>query len=82
MNKSINMEYRNYPHVCVCCGEGKAEEVHDVCLICGWEDDEVQNDSPEFSGGANTDSLNTHRLRFDELRKKNKNYMWCDTWKK
>ena len=30
----------------------------EICPVCGWEDDGVQNDDPAFWGGANTLSLN------------------------
>ena len=81
MNKSENMEFNSYPHKCACCGEGEITEIHDICLICGWEDDEVQNYELDFAGGANKDSLNAHREQFKKLRIKKKNYKWCDTWK-
>lgn len=79
---NINMEYEEYPHTCVCCNEGIIEDIHDICLVCGWEDDEVQNNDIEFAGGANKDSLIEHRMKFLKLRDKKKNYMWCNTWKK
>lgn len=82
MNKNISMEFNTYPHICACCKEGMVEDIHDICLVCGWEDDEVQNDNEEFSGGANKDSLSEHRVKFQELRKQKKNYMWCNTWKR
>ena len=81
MNKNINMVSKEYPCKCVCCGEGIINEMHDICLVCGWEDDEVQNYDVEFSGGANKKSLRIHRESFEQLRKKNKEYKWCNTWK-
>ena len=75
------MVYKDYPCKCLCCGEGIIKESHDICLVCGWEDDEVQNDSPDFRGGANKESLNEHKAEFIARRQKNKNYKWCDTWK-
>ena len=70
-----------YPKECPCCREGTISDFHDVCMICGWEDDEVQNSNPLYAGGANKQSLEQHRATFSELRKKNKSYMWCNTWK-
>lgn len=81
MSKSENTDFNIYPHKCACCGEGEISDAHDICLICGWEDDEVQNIDHDFSGGANKDSLNEHRETFAKLRAKKKNYKWCDTWK-
>ena len=66
---------------CKCCNlaliDGE-EDSHDICYVCGWEDDEVQNDDPDFAGGANTLSLNEYRRKFKEKRKINSNYVW---WK-
>ena len=55
---------------CPCCGEGLVEEEHlyDVCEICGWEDDPVQFDDPDYRGGANTMSLNEARAAFKSRR--------------
>ena len=48
--------------VCPCCGMDYIREEYDICLTCGWEYDPVQNDRPDFKGGANSDSLNEHRV--------------------
>jgi hypothetical protein len=80
MNKNTSMEFKK-EHMCVCCGENLIKECHEICLICGWEDDEVQNSDPDFFGGANKRSLNEHKKYFNEMREKNKNYKWCNTWK-
>ena len=29
-----------------------------IISLCGWEDDDIQNDNPDFVGGANDMSLN------------------------
>jgi hypothetical protein len=29
----------------------------DICAVCGWEDDPIQNDDPDYDGGANHISL-------------------------
>lgn len=81
MNRNENTEFNSYPHKCACCGEGEISGIHDICLICGWEDDEVQNYEQDFAGGANKDSLNEHREKFKQMRIKKKHYQWCDTWK-
>lgn len=47
---------------CQCCGTySLEEEMHDICDICGWEDDHLQNDKPDYKGGANNMSLNEAR---------------------
>ena len=45
---------------CSCCGQLTLEsEGHfDVCDSCGWEDDNIQRDDPDYWGGANSMSLN------------------------
>lgn len=77
---NTNIQY-DYPKECPCCKEGTIHDIHDICMVCGWEDDEVQNADPSYFGGANKDSLEQHEKRFQQLRMKNKRYMWCNTWK-
>ena len=69
---------QNYPKKCPCCGEGMVYDVYDICGVCGWEDDVVQNEDPTFPGGANKLCLLDYRAEFLELRKKNKDYRWDD----
>jgi hypothetical protein len=51
---------------CKCCGIGEIEEYghFDICDICNWESDSVQENKPDFSGGANVMSLNEARIAF------------------
>ena len=60
------MKATKYP--CACCGFLTRLELsnrcYDICPVCFWEDDPVQNDDPEFSGGANIPSLNQARMNF------------------
>ena len=77
-NENMKSEY---PFKCPCCGEGTIKDFHDICLICGWEDDELQNEDPDYSGGANSESLNEHRNSFQSIRYGDPKYKWCDTWK-
>ena len=51
---------------CPVCGQYDFEEDNDfdVCEVCGWENDGVQLDDPEYSGGANSMSLNEARAAF------------------
>jgi hypothetical protein len=39
-----------------------------ICAVCGWEDDPVQHDDPDYRGGANTESLNECRAAFEAWR--------------
>lgn len=53
-----------YPKKCVCCQEGIIDEKYDICSICGWEDDSIQNEDEFYSGGANKDSLYLYRKKY------------------
>ncbi|XAM50337.1 hypothetical protein TVTCOM_04380 [Terrisporobacter vanillatitrophus] len=59
-------------YACSCCGNLSLDEkppgTFEICKICGWEDDEVQYNEPDYEGGANEISLNKAR----ELYKENK----------
>ena len=48
---------------CPCCGRTMVDE-YDICMICFWENDPVQNDDPDYRGGANVMSLNEAREAF------------------
>ncbi|WP_124726562.1 CPCC family cysteine-rich protein [Staphylospora marina] len=53
---------------CPCCGfltyEEEPDGTFDICPVCFWEDDPVQNRDPCFAEGANTVSLNQARENF------------------
>ena len=55
-----------YP--CCCCGHEFLEEYDsfEICPVCGWEDDGLQNDLPDFGGGANDLSLNEARAAWEK----------------
>lgn len=57
--------------LCACCGSPSlsADSVFEICPICGWEDDEVQNDDPDFEGGANQMSLNQAKEAYKNSEK-------------
>jgi hypothetical protein len=38
-----------------------ANEPYGICPVCDWEDDPVQNDDPDFWGGANELCLNDYQ---------------------
>lgn len=48
---------------CPCCGKLTLEEerMFAICENCGWEDDNVQFNNPDLTGGANELSLNQYR---------------------
>ena len=60
--KNITQKYR-----CPCCGyltlPGAGS--YDICPVCFWEDDPIQEDDPDFEGGANDLSLNESRRNYE-----------------
>ncbi len=56
--------------LCPYCGEGFVDEGHeyDVCEVCGWEDDPIQFDDPNYRGGANKLSLNEAKRIYNARR--------------
>lgn len=54
--------------ICPCCGnrslDGDIYGHYEICSICNWEDDPIQHDDPNFSGGANELSLNHARTEY------------------
>lgn len=58
--------------MCACCGEKTlpANSAFEICPVCGWQDDDVQNDDPDLDGGSNEMSLRQAR----ETYAKNKVY--------
>ncbi len=70
MQKKRNMEQSNNslnkinslpPYLCKVCGLGHIENSYSICSVCGWEDDDIQNDNPNYMGGANKMSLNQYK---------------------
>ena len=64
--KTVDEEKKGYEPcgLCPVCGQYRFEESHDICPVCGWEDDRVQFTYPDYRGGANELSLNEARRRF------------------
>ena len=56
------------PHKCPVCGQYvfpyKGSDL--ICDVCGWEDDIVQENDPDYAGGANQFSLNENRKRWEK----------------
>ena len=52
---------------CACCGFATlpAGSVYEICQLCGWQDDGVQNADPDYAGGANLLSLNEYCARWE-----------------
>ena len=60
-------EYIKQPHMCPVCGkyEFPDRDSYDICPFCGWEDDALQEDEPDYEGGANDPSLNQYRAAYE-----------------
>ena len=56
---------------CACCGKMTVEEGFDICPVCGWEKDTVQERFIGFRGGAN-------RLCLAEARESFRLYGYSD----
>ncbi|WP_082720328.1 CPCC family cysteine-rich protein [Burkholderia sp. MSMB1835] len=56
-------------YACPCCGYltylSPPSGTFEICPVCMWEDDNVQLDDPDYSGGANVVSLNQARQNFN-----------------
>ena len=59
------MDKFNVNQVCACCGKSVVE-LFDMCEVCGWQYDNVQNSEPDYRGGANKMSLNEAKQAFKE----------------
>ena len=49
--------------ICPVCRQFYFEESndYDLCPVCGWFNDILQRDNPDYTGGCNHRSLNQHR---------------------
>jgi len=53
-------------NLCPVCGKYVFKEKYDICPICGWEHDLVQEADPDFAGGANKLSLNEMKKEYEK----------------
>ena len=53
---------------CICCGfitmDNEDPLYYDICSVCFWENDPIQNENPDYSGGANVVSLKQAKKNF------------------
>jgi hypothetical protein len=56
-------------YTCPCCGYKTLEDEHhyEICPICFWEDDHLQFEDVDYSGGANVISLRQAQKNFIEF---------------
>lgn len=52
---------------CPCCGSLTLSACgeYEICPVCNWEDDPVQAEDPDYSGGANVLSLKQARHNWE-----------------
>lgn len=63
LNSMLSDEHKkseSYPRLCKVCKTGHINHEFDICSVCGWEDNVIQNDDPNYSGGANHMNLNQY----------------------
>ncbi|MBQ9785905.1 MAG: hypothetical protein IJW25_00370 [Clostridia bacterium] len=48
------------------CGMGDINFIHSICPYCGWKDDGLQNDKPDYMGGAIRMSFNQYKKFWEE----------------
>ena len=49
---------------CAVCGNSVTDEDCGHCFTCGWDGDTVQENEPDYRGGANKISLNEAREKW------------------
>lgn len=58
---------------CPCCGNYTLNEqplgTYEICMICNWEDDEIQYNNSTYAGGANVLCLNDARKLYKDKSK-------------
>ena len=70
--KKLFQEVGSIFYTCPCCFSTLFLENgdYDICPVCKWENDKVQNEDPGFEGGANEESLVQARSRLLEKARK------------
>ncbi|MCL2176795.1 MAG: hypothetical protein FWB72_02455 [Firmicutes bacterium] len=58
------------PYLCKLCEEFEITQVegYQICRVCHWQDDWLQNDDRDFWGGANELSYNQYKSVWLEFR--------------
>ncbi|MDR1669746.1 MAG: hypothetical protein LBR76_07300 [Oscillospiraceae bacterium] len=54
---------------CPVCEQYEFEEDFELCPICEWQHDRVQENEPNLAGGANRKSLDNYRLWWQTQKK-------------
>lgn len=78
-NKTENFErYNNIEHNCPVCGKTvfKHNNSHDRCKYCGWIDNWVQEEYPNFDNSSNKLSLKNYIVEYNNKIEDNPKYEW------
>ncbi len=64
MISAKDKEFRE-PHKCPVCGEYEFSQQgsYEICDVCGWEDDSLQETDPDY-GGANWETLKGYKALY------------------
>lgn len=67
---------KNGKYKCPCCGYYTLNNVgtYEICPVCYWEDDLMQSDKRDYSGGANKVSLNKAIENYIEFKASDKEF--------
>jgi hypothetical protein len=60
---------------CACCGYLTIDEEYDICPVCDWKADRVQERDPTLAGGANQMSLIEARASFHAIGAKGPDHL-------
>ena len=57
---------------CFCCGyktlvRDSSQPTFEICPVCFWENDLIQNANPQYSGGANLLNLNQAKIKYKQF---------------
>ncbi len=65
-NQNTDIKEKPEKYKCPCCGYYTLPNTgeYDICPVCFWEDDIVQEDDPDLEGGANDLSLRECRENY------------------
>lgn len=64
----ISINDLSMPHKCKVCDIGEIKNAHDICEICGWEADPLQEANENYTGGANHLSINQYKEFWNDKR--------------
>ena len=65
MNK-MNKEDFIYGRQMCACFNGTEVDFYDICDVCGWQNDLLQNKKADYKGGVNEMSLNEAKKTYGE----------------